>query len=221
METERAAAGRPPGIRPRLPKSKKGGLGLETVYFDTRERFAQWKLDDALLKLIRKTKKEYDEIVIVCIGTDRSTGDSYGPLTGHLLSRVPHPGFRLFGTFEKPVHALTLASALTQFDPARALVIAVDASVGSAAYVGFIGVAAGPVRPGSGLGKELPPVGDISITGIAAEGGLSPFMMLQNAPLGMVYDMAEKTFHALHLALLRLARTAENEQAPAPFVQLA
>lgn len=218
---ERAAAGISAREPARRFKREKGGLELETVYFDTRDRFAQWALDDALLKLIRKTKKEYSEIVIVCIGTDRSTGDSYGPLTGHLLSRVPRPAFRLFGTFEKPVHALTLADTLTQFNAARALVIAVDASVGSTGYVGFVGVTAGPVRPGSGLGKELPPVGDISITGIAAEGGLSPFMMLQNAPLGMVYNMAEKTFHALHLALLRLSHENAKEAPPAPFIQLA
>lgn len=199
---------------------KKGSLGLETAYFDTRERFVQWKLDDTLYQLIRGVDKRYEEIVVVCIGTDRSTGDSYGPLTGHLLSRMPNPCFRLFGTFAKPVHALTLPDALTQFDPAHALVIAVDASVGSASYVGFVGMTVGPVRPGSGLGKELPPVGDISITGIAAEGGLAPFMMLQNAPLGMVYNMAEKTFRAIHMALGRLQRGAAAAKS-APFEQLA
>lgn len=183
---------------------------METVYYDTRERFVQWKLDDTLYKLIRAVDKTYEEIAVVCIGTDRSTGDSYGPLTGHLLSRMPQTGFRLFGTFEKPVHALTLPDALSQIDSTRTLVIAVDASVGGARYVGYVGMSPSPVRPGSGLGKDLPPVGDVSITGIAAESGLAPFLMLQNASLGMVYNMAEKTFRAIHMTLARLRREAAD-----------
>lgn len=187
-------------------RQEKVGFGLETVYFDTRERFVQWKLDDTLYRMIRTLDKRYDRIAVVCIGTDRSTGDSYGPLTGHLLSRMPQSGFHLFGTFEKPVHALTLPEALKQIDTKHTLVIAVDASVGAASYVGYIGMSQAPVRPGSGLGKDLPPVGDVSITGIAAESGLAPFLMLQNASLGMVYSMAEKTFRALHMTLSRLRR---------------
>lgn len=190
------------------------GCWLETIYFDTRERFVQWKLDDTLYQMIRAVNKQYDQIAVVCIGTDRSTGDSYGPLTGHLLSRMPQTGFRLFGTFEKPVHALTLPDALAQIDSTRTLVIAVDASVGGARYVGYIGMSRAPVRPGSGLGKELPPVGDVSITGIAAESGLAPFLMLQNASLGMVYSMAEKTFRAIHMALSRLHREAAVTDEP-------
>lgn len=185
---------------------------METVYFDTRERFVQWKLDDTLYRLIRGVDKQYEQTAVVCIGTDRSTGDSYGPLTGHLLSRMPQTGFRLFGTFEKPVHALTLPEALAQIDTTRTLVIAVDASVGGAQYVGYIGMSRAPVRPGSGLGKDLPPVGDVSITGIAAESGLAPFLMLQNASLGMVYAMAEKTFRAIHMTLSRLHREAPDRE---------
>jgi putative sporulation protein YyaC len=83
-------------------------------------------------------------------------------------------------------------------------VIAVDASVGAPDYVGHIGMGSEPIKPGSGLGKTLPPVGDIAITGIAAAGGLAPFLMLQNASLGLIYNMAEKTFFAIQSALYRM-----------------
>lgn len=176
----------------------------KTVYFDSSEKLVQWKLDDTLYRLIRESGKDRRRIVVVCIGTDRSTGDSYGPLTGHMLSRTRIRDFQLFGTFEEPVHALTLPQTLRHIDLCSSLVIAVDASVGNPDFVGHIGMGTEPVRPGSGLGKDLPAVGDIAITGIAAAGGIAPYLMLQNASLGMIYNMAEKTCYAIQTALYRL-----------------
>lgn len=170
-------------------------------YFDIREPGAQWRMNETLLRLIEETKKPCDDIAVICIGTDRSTGDSFGPLTGHMLSRLTLLRFRLYGTLENPVHALSLPDVLGGIDAEKTLVLAVDAGVGSARMVGSVGIADAPVRPGSGLGKELPSVGDVSITGIVAMGGIAPFLMLQNAPLGMVYSMAEKTFFAIQYAL--------------------
>jgi putative sporulation protein YyaC len=175
-----------------------------TVYYDSGESLVQWKLNDALYRLIIECGKADGGISIICIGTDRSTGDSYGPLTGHMLSKIAFCDFELFGTFKEPVHALTLSRTLERIDLAHSLVIAVDASVGSPEFVGHIGMSKEPIKPGSGLGKNLPSVGDISITGIAAVGGSAPFLMLQNASLGLIYNMAEKTFFAIQAALYRL-----------------
>ena len=175
-----------------------------TVYFDSRKKRVQWQLNEALYNLIARSEKSYDDLCIFCIGTDRSTGDSFGPLCGHMLSRLNLYNFRLFGTFEQPVHAITLPQALEQINPERSLVIAVDASVGNPDYIGYIGVGSDPVRPGSGLGKELPEVGDISLTGIVAMGGVSPFLMLQNASLGLVYHMSEDVYLAFQYCLYRL-----------------
>lgn len=174
------------------------------VYYDSTDKLVQWRLNEALYRLINESGKASGGISIVCIGTDRSTGDSYGPLTGHMLSKIAFCDFALYGTFKEPVHALTLPQTLEQIDLAHSLVIAVDASVGSPEFVGHIGMGLEPIKPGSGLGKTLPPVGDIAITGIAAAGGLAPFLMLQNASLGLIYNMAEKTFFAIQSALYRL-----------------
>ena len=40
-------------------------------------------------------------VVIVCVGTDRSTGDSLGPLVGTHLHKLRSSHFDLFGTLEK------------------------------------------------------------------------------------------------------------------------
>jgi putative sporulation protein YyaC len=172
-----------------------------TVYFNAKEQYVQWKLNSAMLELIRGVDKRYSNIVVVCIGTDRSTGDSFGPLTGHMLSQLSLIDFSLYGTLDKPVHALSLPEVMGEIDTDGSLVVAVDAGVGDPGMVGSIGLGYEPVRPGSGLGKTLPSIGDISVTGIVAMGGLAPFIMLQNAPLGMVYCMAEKAFFAIQYAL--------------------
>lgn len=173
----------------------------KTVYFNSNDKYVQWKMNSTLTTLIQGVDKQYENVAVVCIGTDRSTGDSYGPLTGHMLSRLTLLKFDLFGTLEKPVHALSLPDTLNSMDAEKSLVIAVDAGVGDANMVGQISMGYEPVKPGSGLGKTLPSVGDISITGIVAMGGLAPFIMLQNAPLGLVYKMAEETFFAIQYAL--------------------
>src|SRR5690606_31826424 len=51
---------------------------------------------------------------IVCVGTDRSTGDSLGPFIGSVLLRQKDKGFippsvSVYGTIHEPVHALNLA----------------------------------------------------------------------------------------------------------------
>lgn len=168
----------------------------DTIYFDPADPSAAYALGRALRSLAAGSRKYPCSVTVVCIGTCRSQGDSYGPLTGNLLLRRAGAGLTLFGTFSHPVHALTLGSTLGLIDPA-AFVIAVDASVGGPEHLGRVGVSPRPMLPGSGLGKHLPRVGDISVTGIAAAYGPSPLETLSRAPLGMVCRMARLTSAAI------------------------
>src|SRR5690606_10813069 len=83
---------------------------------------------------------ERDQLSVVCIGTDRSTGDSLGPLVGSQLSRHPLPGVRVWGTLDDPVHAANLRDVLARMQPelaqARAAVLAVDPCLGPRDGVG-------------------------------------------------------------------------------------
>ncbi|CAM5798074.1 MULTISPECIES: spore protease YyaC [Brevibacillus] len=134
-----------------------------------------------------------DEIVIVCIGTDRSTGDALGPLVGSkLLSYKPLP-LHVYGTLEDPVHAMNLSEkleAIRQEHP-HSLIIAIDACLGQFSNVGNINVIDGPLKPGAGVKKELPAVGTFHITGIVNVGGFMEYFVLQNTRLYVVMRMAE------------------------------
>ena len=58
----------------------------EIYYFNTRREFRPQILAAKLEELIRQEFLRGKEgVIFLCIGTDRSTGDSLGPLIGHKL----------------------------------------------------------------------------------------------------------------------------------------
>ncbi|WP_053368613.1 spore protease YyaC [Bacillus sp. FJAT-27245] len=141
-------------------------------------------------------------IVVVCIGTDRSTGDSLGPLVGSFLEEKRLPSFHIYGTLDDPIHAVNLEEKLKDimarhFHP---FIIAIDACLGRFKSVGIIQVCDGPVKPGAGVNKELPEVGDMHITGIVNVSGFMEFFVLQNTRLSLVVKMAKTIANGIHLA---------------------
>ncbi len=133
------------------------------------------------------------ELVIVCIGTDRSTGDSLGPLIGTKLKENGLSSFTVYGTLEYPVHAVNLEENLQKIKDThkKPFIIGIDACLGRLNSVGKITVAKGPVKPGAAVNKNLPDVGDIHITGIVNIGGMMEYFVLQNTRLHVVMKMAE------------------------------
>lgn len=143
-------------------------------------------------------------IIVVCVGTDRSTGDSLGPLIGTTLGNYRSPHFELYGTLEEPVHAMNLEDTLGQIhrQHPHSFVIGIDACLGQVTSVGNIQVGIGPVRPGAGVNKQLPPVGDMHITGIVNVGGFMEYFVLQNTRLHLVMRMADVIAHSLFSAIM-------------------
>lgn len=134
-----------------------------------------------------------EEIILVCIGTDRSTGDALGPLVGSKLQTHSSRLLQVYGTLDDPVHAMNLTDKLEfiQTKHSKATVIAVDACLGQFSHVGNINVINGPLKPGAGVKKELPAVGTFHITGIVNVGGFMEYFVLQNTRLAVVMNMAE------------------------------
>ena len=143
-------------------------------------------------------------IVFVCIGTDRSTGDSLGPLIGTLLEEKRLPSFFVYGTLENPIHAVNMADKLAEiqkrhFNP---FIIGIDACLGRLKSVGVIQIGEGPVKPGAGVNKELPGVGHMHITGIVNVSGFMEFFVLQNTRLHLVMNMAKTIANGIYCANL-------------------
>lgn len=143
-------------------------------------------------------------IIFVCIGTDRSTGDALGPLVGSFLHKNRLHQNPTIGTIDEPVHAMNLKETLEHIQQQyhQPFIVGIDACLGKIANVGHIQIGLGPVRPGAGVNKELPPVGDIHITGIVNVGGFMEYFVLQNTRLSLVMKMAEIISEACYLSLL-------------------
>lgn len=143
------------------------------------------------------------DIVVICIGTDRSTGDCLGPLVGTALTKYNSPYFHLYGTLEEPVHAMNLKETLEhiQHSYKQPFIISIDACLGQTASIGSIQVVQGPLRPGAGVNKQLPPVGDIHLTGIVNVGGFMEYFVLQNTRLSLVMRLSEIISTSLHSAI--------------------
>ncbi|OYD07930.1 spore protease YyaC [Paludifilum halophilum] len=151
------------------------------------------------------------ELACVCIGTDRSTGDSLGPLVGSQLEKMAPPHMHIYGTLDEPVHAVNLRSTLSQMhnELNNPRVIAVDACLGQLSSVGWIQVGNGPLRPGAGVNKDLPEVGQVHVTGIVNVAGFMEYFVLQNTRLSVVMKMA----NIISSAILAIARiTGSNEK---------
>ena len=132
-------------------------------------------------------------VIVLCIGTDRSTGDCLGPLVGYKLSAVhSNNPFIVYGTLDEPVHAKNLGKTLERIGKQHAdpFIVAVDASLGAVERIGHITIAKGPLFPGAGVKKMLPCVGDMHVSGIVNFGGFMEYLILQNTRLSLIMKMA-------------------------------
>lgn len=158
----------------------------------------------------------HDEIIILCIGTDRSTGDSLGPLTGYKMKKVLNrfKNIHVYGTLDKPVHAKNLEDHIKTIYSShkKPFIVAIDACLGKVDRVGFLTVSHGPIKPGAGVKKNLPPVGDMHITGIVNLGGFMEYIVLQNTRLSLVMNMAETISRAVYFGLWKFEQEISKKK---------
>ena len=167
----------------------------ESDYYNSFRDFIPEEFAGRLFRMIREEKERKNKrgIVFLCIGTDRSTGDSLGPLIGYKLKQMNVTGAAVFGTLDRPVHAMNLDNYLAVLKNCYQddLIVAVDASVGNREHVGYVTLGKGALKPGLGVSKELKSVGDIFITGIVGSCGSYDPLMLQSVRLSVVMQMAD------------------------------
>ncbi len=136
---------------------------------------------------------------VICVGSDRATGDSLGPLVGSMLCWNGFSG-PVLGTLDRPVHACNLEQTLMLLEDRCTTIIGVDACLGTKREVGTIIVNQGPLRPGLGVNKDLPPVGHVHIAGVVNVGGFMEHLVLQSTRLNLVVKMAQAIAWGIILA---------------------
>lgn len=156
----------------------------------------------------------YSDIVIVCIGTDRATGDCLGPLIGYKIRDMKYNNIHVFGTLDEPVHAKNLNEYIRLFERySKPFIIAVDACLGRLERIGYVNIKEGPLSPGSGVNKNLPSIGNINITGIVNVGGFMEIMILQNTRLSIVMNMANLIANGLKYNMWKMNKNKSESEA--------
>ena len=109
--------------------------------------------------------------VIVCVGSDLSVGDSFGPMIGTALIKRLHGYAYVYGTLDSPITAkeiVTISEHILKLHP-NSKIIVIDAALGEEENVGFVKVCSEGIKPGQGVNKDLPKIGNVSIIGVVAD----------------------------------------------------
>ena len=178
-------------------------------YINIYSIYAFKNFTDELYDLISKgISRGYKSIIFVCIGTDRSTGDSLGPLIGYKINNLKYENVHVHGDLDNPVHAKNLDDVMKSITQSyiKPFIVAIDACLGKMDHVGCITIGEGSIKPGSGVNKELAPVGDIFVTGIVNFGGFMDFLVLQNTRLNIVMRMADLVSAGIRYVMWKLKR---------------
>ncbi|MDO5425171.1 MAG: spore protease YyaC [Eubacteriales bacterium] len=187
----------------------------ELYYIDSKEKEAAGKLAGYLQEMLNALPSRP---VFLCIGSDRVTGDSLGPMIGsHIKQELQkETGISVYGTLEMPVHALNLKSTLERIRSAHTAqpLVAIDASLGVREHLGYITISRGSLAPGAGVNKELECAGDISITGIIGVSGPFSHITLQTTRLSAVIPVAEQIARGICLACQRPVSSVESGFSP-------
>lgn len=139
-----------PGIS-KLPSSNYQSVidSPRELKFNVSQPNVIYDLAVSIRNLMQTAKSTGFEIVVLCIGSDRSTGDALGPLTGSklkTLNRFQH----IYGTLDDPIHATNLENRLESIHNSvtQPFVLAVDACLGKLENVGYVTLGHGSVKPG-------------------------------------------------------------------------
>lgn len=178
------------------------------LYYNSKLHSSSYEFGRQLYELVISGRNEQQPLIFLCIGSDRATGDSLGPIVGHRLAQHPMKSVYIYGTLCEPVHAKNLQEVLSHIqslfsDP---FIIAIDASLGKASHIGYYTLARGTLKPGTGVGKQLPCVGDLYITGIVNLSGFLEHSLLQTTRLHTVVSLADRICAGILYCLGELER---------------
>lgn len=164
----------------------------KTSYFNALTNSQYKSFANKLSSLLKSSCTDGQSIVLLCIGTDRSISDSLGPLVGDMITKKSGGKIPVFGTLNDPIHALNLKETLNEIHSfsQHPFIIAVDASLGVTEHVGFVTLTNGALKPGLGVKKHLPAVGDVCITGIVNKCQSLDDLLLYDTRLSTVMHMA-------------------------------
>ncbi len=109
--------------------------------------------------------------VILCVGSDLVVGDSLGPYVGSELNKILRGKAFVYGTLKSPITAKeidVIKENLKVLHP-HSKIMVIDAAVGNHDEIGYVKITDCGIKPGLGVNKDLPLIGDVSIIAIVCD----------------------------------------------------
>lgn len=179
-----------------------------TTYIDSNKPAGYLTLGRKMLQILEQQLTPDQSLIVLCIGTDRATGDCLGPLVGEQLStrlQISRKHFpcTVFGCLEAPIHAVNLEDTIDSIYNGftNPYIIAIDAALGVNTHIGYATISPSAILPGKGVQKKLPAIGDLSITGIVNLSGFSGSTLLQSTRLFTVMKLSKMISNGIYYAL--------------------
>lgn len=155
------------------------------------------QFEDVLYK--KRKNNNYTELVILCIGTDKITGDCFGPLVGSFLIKLFENynifNISIYGTLENNINYNNIDKILKRIYKIHQnpCIVVVDAALSKKENIGKIYVSDEKTILGKSLNKNNLLIGDISIKAVVGKDyklAKYNFVNLQNISLNVVMNLA-------------------------------
>lgn len=160
---------------------------MVNLQFDVENKFTTIELAQALYNIC----KSQENLVFVFIGTDANMGDSLGPLCGVLLKET-YPNVFFYGNLSCPITAkdIPFISHYIKYAHPLSYIVVIDAALGNKEDLNTIKISQKSIKPGLGVNKNLPEIGDASIIGVIGEKNSQVINTNGLIRLSSVYKMA-------------------------------
>lgn len=146
-----------------------------------------------------KINNSYTDLIFLCIGTDRMTGDCFGPLVGNKIKEsIKNNNINciVYGDLETPLIYSSVDKSLKEINETyeKPCIIAIDAALSKESNIGKIFVKKGGLKLGIAINKERREVGNISIKAIIGKNYKrvdKNMELLQNTSLNFVMNLVD------------------------------
>ena len=165
----------------------KNIAGME-VSFNINNAYAA----KGICKAVEQMTENYSDICLIFVGTDANIGDSLAPLAASIIS-VKNGNIFTYGNLNCTITAneVPFMCEFVKNAHPTSFCLVIDAAVGKKEDVGVIKVQNRGIKPGLGVNKDLPMMGNGSIIGIISEKSEKNGGNLAITRLSYVYKMAK------------------------------
>ncbi len=153
------------------------------------------------IELTNLILREKENLVFVCVGSDKIVGDCLSPIVGEKLRMENMKNAVIYGDLTHPITYTNLTDVLKQIkcQYPKSKVVIIDSVLGDASEIGCVKFEKGGIVIGGEYQKGVYS-GDYYIVGVVNTRGITSLTFLKSVKLKNVVKMADFIFNSIRLA---------------------